>query len=264
MQRQPEHRNRLEAGQIVVAMYPGVYNHYMSPRPCLHVRLFVVLLLALGGACLEAAHMMPVPSPVDMPRMPAPGMFLVATRYFQDPDFRETVVYLLQHDMHASFGVIVNQPSSKKLAEWLPDLAGTALASQTLYAGGPVNPELMVTLVENRAWVNTYDAWLLRHVQDGIFASMNPAIIDRLLPEVEQQNVRVRFYFGHIGWVPGQLEREIERDYWHLLSGHVDEVFSLEAGSLWERLIERLEPAVPLLSPEIHLEPDASGRHHHR
>lgn len=233
----------------------------MSVRPCLPVVLFLTMLLAWGGERLEAAHIMSVPLPADTPRTPAPGMFLVATRYFQDPDFSETVVYLLQHDMHASFGVIVNQPSSMRLAEWLPDIEGTALAALTMYEGGPVNPELMVTLVENRAWENNYDAWLLRHVHDGIFASVNPVIIDRLLPETAQQFVRVRFYFGHIGWVPGQLEREIERNYWHLVSADVDEVFSLEAGSLWGRLIERLEPAVPLLSPELPLKPGASDWH---
>jgi len=217
----------------------------------------LALLLAGAAARLDAALITtpPVPSPTDEPRKPAPGMFLVATRSFQDPDFNGTVVYLLQHDTHASFGVIVNRPSSARLPEWLPELEGTALASRTLYDGGPVNPGMLVTLVENRAWENDYDAGLVRHVSDGIFASLNPVIIERLLHENARPFERVRFYFGHIGWVPGQLERELEHHYWHLVKGDVDEVFGPEAGSLWQRLIERLEPADPLLSPEIPLNP---------
>ena len=212
--------------------------------------LVSLLLLAWGGARLEAALITSVPPPADEPRTPAPGLFLVAARSFQDPDFHETVVYLLQHDTHASFGVIVNRPSPVTLAEWLPDLAGTALASMTLYDGGPVNPEMMVTVVENRAWENDFDAGLVRHVRDGIFASVNPVIIERLLHDNARPAAHLRVYFGHIGWVPGQLERELERHYWHLLSWNTDEVFGPEAGSLWQRLIERLEPADPLLSPE--------------
>jgi len=227
----------------------------MSRLARLPVLVGLVLLLTGGGARLDAALIVPLPSPSDEPRTPAPGMFLVATRSFQDPDFNGSVVYLLQHDAHASFGVIVNRPSSVRLPEWLPDLAGTTLASRMLYDGGPVNPEMMVTLVENRAWENYYDAGLVRHVLDGIFASLNPAIVERLLHETATPFERVRFYFGHIGWVPGQLERELEHHYWHLVKGDPDEVFGPEAGSLWQRLIERLEPAEPLLSPEIPLTP---------
>jgi hypothetical protein len=42
------------------------------------------------------------------------------------------------------------------------------------------------------------------------------------------------------------------------VNGDVDEVFGAEAGSLWERLIERLEPAEPLLAPEVPLNPGAA------
>jgi putative AlgH/UPF0301 family transcriptional regulator len=112
-----------------------------------------------------------------------------------------------------------------------------------------------VTLVENRAWENGYDAGLLRHVTDGIFASVNPVIIERLLHETGRSHERLRFYFGHIGWVPGQLEGELERNYWHLVSGDINEVFGPDAGSMWQRFIERLEPAVPLLTPEVPLNP---------
>jgi putative transcriptional regulator len=227
----------------------------MSRRACLPVLVGVVLLLPLGCMRLDAALITHVPSTPNESRKPAPGMFLVATRSFQDPDFNESVVYLLQHDTHASFGVIVNRPTPVRLSEWLPDIEGTTLASRTVYDGGPVNPEMMVIVLENRAWENDYEAGLVRHVLDGIFASVNPVIVERLLHEKGRPFERVRFYYGHIGWVPGQLEQELEHHYWHLVNGNADEVFGPEAGSLWQRLIERLEPSEPLLSPEIPLNP---------
>jgi len=227
---------------------------HMSRCACLPLLASLVLLLAWGGRP-EAAIVGPLSSPNDEPRKPAPGVFLVATRSFLDPDFQSSVVYLLQHDAHASFGVIVNRPLSAKLSKWLPDIEGTSLASRTPFDGGPVNPEMMLTLVENRSWEKGYEAVLLRHVRDGIFASLNPAIIERLLHGNDRPYERVRFYFGHIGWVPGQLEQELEHRYWHLVDGDADEVFGPEAGTLWQRLIEQLEPAEPLLSPVIPLDP---------
>jgi len=227
----------------------------MSRRACVLLLASLALLLPGSGARLDAALIAPVPSPTNESRMLAPGMFLVATRSFLDPDFSGTVVYLLQHDTHATFGVIVNRPLSARLSKWLPDLEGTTLASLTPYDGGPVNPELILALVENRAWADNYDAGLVRHVLDGIFYSVNPVIFERLLYEHVRPFERVRFYIGHIGWVPGQLEREIEHHYWHLTTGNVEEVFGPEAGSLWQRLIDRLEPADSLLSPEVPLTP---------
>ncbi len=131
----------------------------------------------------------------------------------------------------------------------------TTLASRTLYDGGPVNPEMMVIVLENRAWENNNETGLVRHVLDGIFASVNPVIVERLLHENGRPSERVRFYFGHIGWVPGQLEQVLEHHDWHLVNGIADEVFGPEAGWLWQRLIERLEPSEPLLFPEIPLNP---------
>lgn len=215
----------------------------------------LVLLLPWGGSRLDAARIAPLSPPAGGYRKPAPGMFLVAARSFLDPYFSRTVIYLLQHDSHATFGVIVNHPLPGKLSKRLPRADGTALGSRPLYDGGPVNPEMLVTVIEHHVWQNNYDAALLRHVVDGVFASVNPLIVDTLLRETDPPIERARFYFGHVGWVPGQLEQELDHHDWHLMEGNTREVFARDAGALWKRLIERLEPAEPLLSPEIPLNP---------
>jgi putative AlgH/UPF0301 family transcriptional regulator len=92
-------------------------------------------------------------------------------------------------------------------------------------------------------------------VLDGVFASVNPMIVDRLLQKTARPIERVRLHFGHVGWVPGQLERELEHHDWHLVEGNAEEVFGPDAGSLWQRLIERLEPTDPLLAPDLKLNP---------
>ena len=121
-----------------------------------------------------AALIAPVVPEEPARRVPAPGMFLVATRFFLDPHFGHSVIYLLQHDAHASFGVVVNRPLGAKLAERLPEVEGTVLSSQPLYNGGPVNPEMLVTLVESRTREPHDDIALVRHIVGGVFASVNP------------------------------------------------------------------------------------------
>ncbi len=198
--------------------------------------------------------MAPDPVTHDMPDGPAPGVLLVASRSFRDPYFSASVVYLLQHDAHGTVGVIVNHPTPIRLTDWLPELDNTALASRTLHSGGPVNPEIMTIVVQNRDWREQDDSGLVFHVSGDVFASYDPRpVLDRLLQDNAKPFPRVRCYFGHIGWYAGQLEREISHHYWHLLPGDVNAVLGTETGSLWERLIDRLEPTDLYLPPGISL-----------
>jgi putative transcriptional regulator len=223
---------------------------YMS-RLCLSVLLGLVL-FTWGGAYTGAALMAPAP-PAEAVRTPAPGMFLVAQRSFQSPFFRASVVYLVQHDAKTSLGVILNHPAQVRLAEWLPDLAGTVLGNLTLYDGGPIYPDMMVVLVESPSWQPGSTEVVLRQVAGDVYASFDPAIFGLLQQEDAGSFGRVRSFFGHVGWYAGQLEQEIQRGFWHLLPGDPDEVFGDDAGSLWLRLIERLEPAELVLPPTISL-----------
>jgi putative transcriptional regulator len=220
-------------------------------RVCLPVLFSLALLLAGSSARVQASFLAPGPILADVPNQPAAGLFLVASRASHDPYFSGSVVYLLQYDAHGGFGVIVNYPTTVRLSDWLPGLQDTVLSSRELHNGGPVNPEILTILVENPAWPRTDETGLVFHVADAVFASNYPAVFDRLLQEQAIPSRRVRCYFGHIGWYAGQLEREINEHQWHVLPGDVDEVFGADTASLWQRLIERLEPVDLVLPPWI-------------
>ena len=80
-------------------------------------------------------------------------------------------------------------------------------------------------------------------------------MLDRLLQDESGAFERVRFYFGHVGWVPGQLGRELELHNRHLVKGDVEGVFSTDVGTLWQRLVDRLESPDALLAPDLPLTP---------
>ena len=67
-------------------------------------------------------------------------MFLVARRAFLDPNFSQTVVYLMQHDEEASFGLVVNRPDASLLSSILNYVAEMPFASRPVTVAVPWTP----------------------------------------------------------------------------------------------------------------------------
>lgn len=197
------------------------------------------LLLLLCSARPEAALGLPAPPVVDSKAAarPAPGRLLVARRNFLDPFFSRSVILLLQHDAHASFGLIINQPRTRQLASAIPDFLDSPFAELQVSHGGPVGPGMLVILLRSPAAAET-----ARHVTGDIYASINPQLLLDL-PDGAASGDRLRLFLGHVGWTPGQLVAEIERGYWHVVDADPAIVFGAAAADLWESMIRSLEPA---------------------
>jgi putative transcriptional regulator len=206
------------------------------------------LLLTTGANGLFAAIAPPALLQKPAVTTPAAGMFLVARRGFLDPNFSQTVVYLMQHDEEASFGLVVNRPDASLLSSILPYVAETPFASRPVYRGGPMDPDMLVMLIRNSP-----GSALMRQVSGTIQASVSLQVLDELLVDRKPPD-DVRFYLGYAGWSPGRLEQELEHHYWHLVKGDPAVVFGPQAASLWETLIDQLEP--------LDLPPGAGNRSH--
>jgi putative transcriptional regulator len=202
---------------------------------------FLLVYLSLLLACAVAngsfaAIAPPAREPKPAAATPAAGMFLVARRGFLDPNFNQTVVYLLQHDGEATFGLVVNRPGDSPLSSVLPYVADTPFAASPVYRGGPMDPDLLVMLIRNAPGSS-----LMRQVIDTIQASVSLQVLDELLVDHKPPD-EVRFYRGYAGWSPGRLEKELEHHYWHLTKGDPAAVFGPDAAALWQTLIDRFEP----------------------
>jgi putative transcriptional regulator len=176
------------------------------------------------------------PAPALENTKPEAGMFLVARCGFPDPNFSQTVVYLLQHDREATFGLVINRPSGKRLSDILAYVTDTPLASRPVYRGGPMDPDMLVMLMRNMP-----DSPQMRHVIDNLQASVSLQVLDQMLVEEKPAN-EVRFYLGYAGWSPGRLAQELRHHYWHLVKGDPAAVFGPGAATLWQKLINQLEP----------------------
>jgi len=167
---------------------------------------------------------------------PGPGMFLVARRALVDPRFGQSVVYLVQHDEDGTLGLIVNRSSGISLSEAVPDIEDRQATAHALYYGGPVGLPMILMLMRNESALEG-----MAHVVDDVYISSDRRVLDEVLA-AQKPDSELRFYFGHSGWAAGQLDFEILRGDWYVVGADTDAIFSDEADSLWNSLIERLEP----------------------
>ena len=200
----------------------------------------VALGVSLGSTSLARGSADPVTIVPDLPATlsakPGPGMFLVANRALNDPYFGRSVVYLVEHDENGTLGLIVNRASNISLSEAVPDIEDEQAAAHALYYGGPVGQQMMLMLLRSESAAKG-----MAHVADDVYISSDRRVLEELLAAKKPVD-ELNFYIGHSGWGAGQLAFELMRDDWHVVAADTDAIFSGETDSLWDRLIERLEP----------------------
>src|SRR3954454_22750607 len=69
------------------------------------------------------------------------GNLLIAAPTLLDPNFRRTVVLLLEHTPDGAIGVVLNRPSDTEAREAVPDLRAVLLDDEPIFLGGPVQAE---------------------------------------------------------------------------------------------------------------------------
>lgn len=176
----------------------------------------------LALACLV------ISATVSADEEPAAGKLLVATEEVRGPYFKETVVLLLRYDETGAMGLVVNRPVDAAPKEALPKLAGIKEYSGTLYWGGPV-------------WLRTLHALMRTNTPpkdaEHIFDRVHLVPMDDTLLESASNEANLRFFVGYTGWAPGQLERELTFDSWHVLPATEELVFAKDPSGIWKILV---------------------------
>lgn len=210
------------------------YNHSMSIR----LPILFLAVCAFASATAKAAD---ADNPLIGLRIieAAPGTFLIAKRSLLDPTFSKSVVYIAEHDATGSVGLIVNQPSSFQLSDAMPDLDKDQAATHRLYFGGPVEISGILMLLRSDT-----PSEGMRFVADDVYLSADQRVLDKVMDKDSQLTPRqVRFYAGYSGWGAGQLDFELARDSWFVIKADPDLLFSGDQITLWDDLIEQLDPS---------------------
>eukprot|EP01096_Ripella_sp_DP13-Kostka_P016367 TRINITY_DN7948_c0_g4_i1.p1 TRINITY_DN7948_c0_g4~~TRINITY_DN7948_c0_g4_i1.p1 ORF type:complete len:389 (-),score=117.71 TRINITY_DN7948_c0_g4_i1:15-1145(-) len=127
--------------------------------------------------------------------------YLVSHPLILDHRFKSTLIVLTQNDASGSTGLAVNLPTNSPLKQHHPR-APKMWRSHTVYAGGPVG-----------STISSIKRFNVPYSDDP----------EQVRPESNDER---KFFQGKCVWGPGQLETEIERGQWLLVSATEDLIFT--------------------------------------
>lgn len=161
------------------------------------------------------------------------GVFLVATPSLVDPSFRETVVLICNHGEEGTLGLIMNRPTRYPLADVFPEIPALKGLSHTLFEGGPVQPQNLLMLFRSKTGSEKTQSLI-----EGVHWGGDPGMIASMVENPHPEG-QFRVFFGYAGWSPGQLEHEINGEFWMTLPANAEVIFEHDPATLWKELTEK-------------------------
>ena len=168
------------------------------------------------------------------PRSVEKGVLLVASPSLSDPNFHQTVLFIIEHGRGGTVGLILNRPTNVLVSEALPDFTVLKRTTHRLFAGGPVERTQLVLLF--RLTQLLPDS---RQIVDRIYVG-TPRVLERIMTQPKPTET-FRAFAGFAGWAPGQLEHEMLEGAWGVLPSDTFNIFDKDPAMLWPDSISRLQ-----------------------
>ncbi len=165
------------------------------------------------------------------------GRLLVARPGMIDPNFSQTVVFLLSYGEDGAVGVIVNRPTEVALSTVLPQVGLLADRPEVVFRGGPVGVHRLIFAIRAATPPAGCEPVLADVCAGGSLELLEEALGG-------DGATAVMGFAGHAGWAPGQLEWEIEQYGWYVLPGDSKRVFDADPDELWSDLVRVAESPV--------------------
>lgn len=158
---------------------------------------------------------------------PVTAVLLVARDELTDPNFKGSVVLVMNNLGPGPGGVILNRPTRMPVSHLFPDLPQLASLDDKVYFGGPVGLPAVSFLFRADAPPDS-----AIRVLDGVYFGRDRALLVKLLGR-EKPMEGLRIFAGLSGWAPGQLEAEIARGDWKLAPADADGIFERRPPRPW-------------------------------
>lgn len=170
------------------------------------------------------------------------GRLLVASPALTDPNFRRSVVIMLDHGEDGALGLVINRPLGVDVSAALPAWQPFATAPARLYRGGPVQLDSALGLCavpgdsEEPVGVKR------------ILGSLGLVDLDTPPQVVAGGLAGLRIFAGYAGWENGQLEQEIKEGAWYVVEAEARDAFSEDPSVLWREVLRRQRGDLALVS----------------
>jgi len=160
------------------------------------------------------------------------AMLLVANPGLIDLDYRQTVLIAAPGPNGGHVGVILNRPTRRSLASLFPEHEPSKKVIEPVYYGGPFSRGALVAVVKADATPGAGTVQLMKN----LYMAFRVNTIDLV---IETHPNDARYYVGYVGWRPGELQSEIDRGIWAVLSADPDIVFRKNMDGLWEEMLQQ-------------------------
>lgn len=171
--------------------------------------------------------------------------FLVAMPSLEDPNFRESVTLICEHNAQGALGIMINRPMNVVLDDILKQLALTAQDLTTgttpVHMGGPVQPERGFVIHEPQGeWESTLK------VGDSLGVTTSRDVLAALAAGSGPKRTFVAL--GYAGWSAGQLDEEIKSNSWLSMPADAGIIFETPVEQRWQAAARLLGVDLSLLS----------------
>jgi len=163
------------------------------------------------------------------------GRLLVATPVLGDPNFRRTVVLVVEDEPEeGTLGVVLNRPTKVPVGRVLEPWTDLVAPNSALGLASVPGQE------EPVGW----------RALDPSALPSRVGLIDLDTPPqlVAGGIASFRVFAGYAGWGPGQLQAEIDEGAWYVLSAEPADVFDPEPEQLWRAVLRRSGGALALVA----------------
>ena len=191
-------------------------------------------------------------------------LIIIALPQLQDPNFRQAVVLIVEHNSSGTMGFIVNRPSQMPVRELIMlkglDIPNTIPA----WFGGPVGTDNGLVLRSHSGHEGETDSVETKIFKGRISVSASIAVLKEMVqpPLTPQTGTAIpsllypyRFLVGYAGWGPRQLEGEFKVGAWLQIPLDEQILFNTPWQRMWESAIESIgiDPASFVHAPHSYL-----------
>lgn len=172
---------------------------------------------------------------------------IVASGKINDPNFSETVVFIVRHTIDGAFGLVVNRPLTAEQKKSAP--AFLADKGIPLYSGGPVEFPEHVIVLEKMPPDDKGQVYLKAQLFDDMVKE-DPQVLDKIVTSIKGDEQRYRVYLGHSGWGFLQMHMEFFSGAWASTKLDPDLIFSTgDPKEVWEKAMAAATAKRPPRNP---------------
>lgn len=190
-----------------------------------------LLIAAFFVAPLSLVHAQPAAQDDAPGTNSVAGQLLVATPENGDPRFAHTVILVIAHDGDGAFGVTINRPVGKhpmgELLDAVGQKHGHVSGDISIFAGGPIQEQVGFILHSAEYHDATSTA-----VGKGVVITSSATVLRDMARGKGPKKTLIAF--GYAGWLPGQLEAELDKRAWVTAPLDPKLIFDTDPDKLWD------------------------------